>query len=507
MTDEVKPRRRGALLKTALAALGVIGLLLALEGALSLGSMINAVYRNAQPLPAGHLFTRHDSVLGWTAEPRLRESDAYGDWRPLTTNASGLRGGAGPAEEAADGVYRIVCSGGASTFGVGVADGDTWCSRLGSADPGLETVNAGQPAYGPGQAWLMLRDRVVVKHDLLLFAIDAMDMFKLLSKRDAGFPKPRIEPTETGLKVTNTPIPRRPYLWPWVTFNASLFSKAHVLAPFVTVPPERDSIQKEPIAATVAMSGIIQELEAVAESRGAKLVFAFLPAHPTLQQRAAVWHETVRSELEFWEIPYVDLTDINSAASPAELFDREAQLTDLAHQQVAEALLRELAALDGIEFPEVAGGPWRARYFRDAVFQEEAGVRHHGASSLHWGSGAPLPDMPSDGFSVLLESCLPLDEPARYRVRLEADGHATFSVNRQNVLDTGEGEGQLHRANAVDLPAGGNRLRIRYRDSAGQAYVRLLLENEDGRVVIPGPALVQPPGAADCVGQPRQDEE
>lgn len=504
MNDESRPRRGRRLLRTILVVLGVIGLLLALEGGLSLGSTFLDVYRHAQPLPEGHRYTAHDSILGWTAEAGLEEADAYGEWRPLTTDDSGLRTGSAPG--GAEGAYRIVCGGGASVFGIGVADGDTWCSRLGASGPQLETVNAGQPAYGPGQAWMLLRDRVAVKHDLLLFTVDAMDMFRLLSRQDAGFPKPRVEPGESGLQVTNTPIPRSPYFWPWVTFNASLFSQAHLLAPFISVPPE-EPVQAPPIAATVVMSGLVPALQELAASRDAGLVVAFLPSHPSLEARAEPWRRNLAGELELRGVPFIDLAQARDPAlqgQATELFGREAQPTAMAHQQVADALLDALGGLDDIGFPRVSGGPWRARYFNDAVFQNLAGVRQHAVSSLDWGTGSPLPGVPNDGFSVVLDACLPLDRARRYRVRLEADGPATFSVNRQTVLDTGEDEGTLSRVNAVDLPAGGNRLRIRYRDSAERAFVRLMFESEDGRVFIPGPGVVKPPGAADCGNQAEQ---
>lgn len=505
MNDEAQPRRRKGTMRVILVLLVVIGLVLVLEGALSIGSMMLSVSRQAQSVPVSHRYTAHDRVLGWMVEPNMREADAYGEWRPLTTTASNLRAAAQPAEEPAAGVFRIVCGGGSAVFGAGVADDDTWCSRLGAADPRVEAVNAGQPAYGPGQGWMMLRDRVALKHDLLLFAVSGEDMFKFLVSQDARFPKPRLESGEAGLNVTNTPISRRPYLLPWVTYNAHLFSQSQLLAPLVSRPPP-ESLDAPVMPATVLMSNLIPALQELAESREATLVVAYLPSHPALERRAEPWRRSLATSLELRGVPFLDLVDdegVRLNAPPEELLGSEALLSPLGHQRVADALIAELTALDSIEFPGVSGGPWRARYFRDAVFQNQAAERYHGVSSLDWGSGAPLAGLPNDGFSVILDSCLPLDEPRRVRVRLEADGPATFSVNGQTILDTGESEGPLSRVNAVDLPAGGNRLRIRYRDSAERAFVRLLFRFEDGRVTMPTHPLVRQPGSADCGNQPR----
>lgn len=497
MNESTKPRGR-RWLKPVLALLALAGVVLVLEGALSLGAMIRAVSENARPLPAAHRFMSHDSVLGWTAESGVRDANAYGEWHPLTTNGAGLRRSGTVAQEPPGGRFRILCAGGSGVFGVNVADQENWCARLEGAGPAIETVNAGQPAYGPGQSWLLLRDRLSFRHDLLLFAIDGSDMFKLLANDHAGFPKPRLHPGESGLEVANTPIPGRAFWWPWVTFNASHFSQSHLLSPLLYRAPGAD-MRNPAMGATVIMSNLVPELEALAESRGAQLAVVFLPTHPAFRDRTRMWRESMANQLQIRGIPLVDLAD-GAGAAPAELFDREGQLTAQAHQSVAAALTRELVAMESVEVPSLEGGPWRVRYYADAVFQAVAGVESHAVSALYWGENAPLADMPSDGFSVLMESCLPLEEPRRVRVRLEADGPATFSVNDQTVLDTGEGEGPLFRVNAVDLPAGDNRLRVRYRDSAGRAAVRLLFRFEDGTVITPGRSVLEAPGSGGCGG-------
>lgn len=201
------------------------------------------------------------------------------------------------------------------------------------------------------------------------------------------------------------------------------------------------------------------------------------------------------------QIPFIDLSragDLGPSAAATDLFNREGLLTAQGHQWTARALARELVELESPEVPAFEDGPWQVQYFGDVVFQQFAGVENHGVSALYWGEGAPLPGLPASGFSVVLESCLPLEAPRRVRVRLEADGPATFSVNDQTILDTGNGEGLRFGVNAVEFPAGDNMLRVRYRDTAGPAAVRLSFRMEDGTVITPGSSLLETPGAGIC---------
>jgi hypothetical protein len=478
----------------------VVGLVLILEGALSFASMIRAVSERAEPLPSAHRFTAHDPILGWKAEQGIRDAGAYGEWRPLTTNDASLRHADSVAEEPGEGVVRVVCAGGSGVFGVNVADQETWCSRLGHANASVETINAGQPAFGLDQTWLLLRDRLNFRHDLLLVALDGSDLFKLVANEHTGFPKPRLRPGESGLEVLNTPIPGRPFWVPWVTFNAAQFSESHLVSSLLYRPPGTD-VDNPSMGAAIVMSALVPELQALAESHDSELAVVYLPSHPTYEQRAEQWRRSLASELSTRQIPFIDLSrdsDKGPSTPDAELFNREGLLTAQGHQWIARALARELVALESPELPAFEDGPWQVQYFGDVVFQQFSGMENHGVSALYWGEGAPLPGLPANGFSVILESCLPLDAPRRVRVRLEADGPATFSVNDQTILDTGNGEGQRFGVNAVEFPAGDNRLRVRYRDTAGPAAVRLLFRMEDGTVVTPGSSLLEAPGAGIC---------
>lgn len=492
--------RRRWWLAPFLVLFAVVALVLILEGTLSFASMIRAVSERAEPLPSEHRFTAHDRVLGWRAVAGIRDDGAYGEWRPLTTNEAGLRHDGGVPEDTIEGVTRIVCAGGSGVFGVNVADQETWCSRLGRANASVETINAGQPAFALDQTWLLLRDNLNFRHDLLLVALDGSDLFKLVANEHIGFPKPRLKPGESGLEVINTPIPGRPFLMPWVTFNDAHFSESHLVSSLLYTPPETET-NNPSMGASVVMTNLLPELQALAESHDSELVVVYLPSHPAYERQAGQWRQRLASGLSVREIPFIDLSrdgDLGPSAPSAELFNEEGLLTPQAHQWTAGALSRELVALESPELSAFEDGPWRVQYFGDVVFQQFAGVENHPVSALYWGEDAPLPGLPADGFGAILESCMPLEAPRRIRVRLEANGPATFSVNDQTILETGNGEGPRFGVNAVEFPAGDNMLRVRYRDTAGPAAVRLSFRMEDGTVITPGSSLLETPGAGIC---------
>jgi lysophospholipase L1-like esterase len=87
---------------------------------------------------------------------------------PVTINRSGFRGPDVSRGKPA-GTYRIVALGDSSTFGYGVADDETFCSRLGpllNGDSKLagrkyEVINAGVIGYTSLQGLRLLRDRIL----------------------------------------------------------------------------------------------------------------------------------------------------------------------------------------------------------------------------------------------------------------------------------------------------------------------------------------------------------
>lgn len=490
MTEQDRPRRHRRwlwpLIGLVLAAVAIV----LLEGVLSLKHMIGFTSRNAAEVPAEFWHTRHHADLGWVLKGGVSERDRYGPWRTLHTNAAGLRANGEVNSAPPEGVSRIACVGGSAVFGVAVGDDETLCRRLGLADAQFETVNMGQPGYGPGQALLHYEAHPDVPHDIVLFVLDDGSLERLLADRRYGFPKPRLEPGESGLAVRNTPIPRAPYLWPWATVNRDRLAQARLLdalLPKVEIEPVHHSA----ITGAVLTGNWLTRLEELAEARKVTPIFAYLPGAARDAEAAGKWRRFLADELANREIPFIDLRESFArldVTNQRGMFRGDGFLTPFGHRWIADALAAELARLEATRaFDGDGPRPWLARYDRGTRLGEPAGTEWLAQLAVDWGTGAPLPGLPAQSFGAVFDACLVLEGPERARVMLEADGSAQLIVNGQTVLDTGEEDGPVQRVNTVALPAGVNQIRVRYRNTGGAAAVRLMLEPERGRARAAGP--------------------
>lgn len=475
-----------------LVFVGLVGLIILAEGTLSLGTTLLAVSRNAEPVPVQYHFIEHDELLGWRIKPGLNEPHAYGDWRPLTTTPSGFRGSQPPAQSTEEEVHRILCSGGSSVFGVGLGNDETWCGRLGLADSRVETINAGQPAHDPGQSWLYLKDRVSTEFDLLLFAFSMRDMERLVTGGDMTFPKPRFASVENGIEFSNIPVPSFPYLVPWLTVNSSLFSESSLLGKLL---PKKDDEYIDDLfyTANQITAELILKLQELQQMRNASIAVVVLPAPYMQMGTEDQWRRAVIPAIRERGVRVIDASNdstIGELLAKGLFFGDDNQMVGMAHEQVAEVLFEEL--------PSPAGGPWRARYYSDIEFQDELETQYHSISSLYWPDRRSVGGESGRGFGVILDTCLELEERGRFRVRLESGGRATFSANQQMVLETGADAGEAGRVNVIDLPAGTNELRLRYRDTGQEAFVRLMFQTPDGKITVPGPGLLEEPGSGGC---------
>ncbi len=86
MNDDSERKRGSAWLRRILVLLGVIVLVLALEGLLSFMYMVSVTGREARPVPTDHHFTDYHGQYGWVAESGVSKRDGYGPWRTLHTD-------------------------------------------------------------------------------------------------------------------------------------------------------------------------------------------------------------------------------------------------------------------------------------------------------------------------------------------------------------------------------------------------------------------------------------
>jgi hypothetical protein len=122
-------RVRRALLTTIGVAAITIGLVALLEGLVSIVQTVREIATNSGP---GHRSLRQavpDTLLGWINKPGFREDRMFGPTGSVMINSRSMR----ETEEVPDsepGTLRLICSGDSFTFGLGVANNETWCAQI-----------------------------------------------------------------------------------------------------------------------------------------------------------------------------------------------------------------------------------------------------------------------------------------------------------------------------------------------------------------------------------------
>ncbi len=303
---------------------------------------------------APRLHTRYDPELGWVSNPNLALVDHWGKGASFHTNAQGFRGRR-EAAVAADGRRRIVCTGDSFTLGVGVGDEDTWCALLAGGLPGHEAVNMGQAGYGVDQAFLWFkRDGARLEPEVHVFAFVSVDLDRMLSDGFVGFPKPYLELEDGRLVTRNVPVPRGPYLAPWLTLVLPQLDELRLVALARRAAanlgrPTPQRVPAQPLAAL--FPAVLDDLRALHARRGTRLLVVYLPtiADVTPSPGMDAFRADLAADLARRGFEYHDLTAVFRAQPPGaeeRLFLPASVLgrhyTAAGHRLVAESLRRAL---------------------------------------------------------------------------------------------------------------------------------------------------------------------
>jgi hypothetical protein len=204
------PGRQVKLLALVLATVLLPAAVLALlEGVSSAVLLAIALGQGRQhDVLRARLHTRHDPQLGWAAVPNFAAPDMYGPNVPVRIGARGFRATAPEGPPPDGGGTRVVCSGDSFTFGLGVADGRTWCALLATMDPRLASTNMGQSGYGLDQVYLWYkRDGQELEHDIQLLAYITNDFIRMQSNAAFGYTKPVVTVRDDSLVTDGVPVP------------------------------------------------------------------------------------------------------------------------------------------------------------------------------------------------------------------------------------------------------------------------------------------------------------
>lgn len=250
---------------------------------------------------------QYDEDLGWTSVPNSYSKHFFGPGKYVRTNSQGFRNEADTTPVAAAGKVRVVCSGGAYTYGLGVANDRTWCHRLSELDSRFEPINLGQPGYGIDQAYLRyLKDGRGLNHAVHVFAFVSGSFNRIATEQQRNYGKPVLDLVGDELVAGNVPVPRLRWTISRAAERADFRSidfARRVLARLSSEAFEMpDANRVKPVAARVFAS--IQQADT---ENGIKSVFVFLPTRKDID-KDRTWRTWVTSTMYESSLPFVDLT-------------------------------------------------------------------------------------------------------------------------------------------------------------------------------------------------------
>ncbi|RMF82403.1 MAG: hypothetical protein D6737_01855 [Chloroflexi bacterium] len=131
----------------------------------------------------------------------------------------------------------------------------------------------------------------------------------------------------------------------------------------------------------------------------------------------------------------------------------------------------------------VNNGVWTAQYYANAGLSGTPSAIMAEEIPKHvWGTGAPLPNLPADGFSARWTSVQTL-EAGRYQIAVRADDGVRVTVNGVVVIDEfHQATGQTYTFNQ-DFIAGTHNIMIEYFEDNGEAFIDYTLFRLDSDTI------------------------
>ena len=311
MSNIARLTRRQRLAFIAFCAVGVPLLTLSLlEGAGSTLLFFHEAAFGTDHRVADHRYTRYDPELGWIPRANADLPNIYGKGIGVQINAQGFRGQDPIARQVSPGRRRLICSGDSFTFGYGVSNADTWCSRLEALDPTWEAINMAVVGYGIDQMYMrFLRDATPFDHQVHLIAFIEHDFKRMGSVPVLGADKPRLAIRNGELSIVNRPVPKRWFTPGWWLRGARAGSELRIAELFSRLgpePPANASAVEDSLIWETAMLAF-EDLRQRSAKSGGELVLVYLPSHPDFDLRSRVWRQAVTEFTAARQIPYLDL--------------------------------------------------------------------------------------------------------------------------------------------------------------------------------------------------------
>jgi hypothetical protein len=153
-----------------------------------------------------HAYAEYDPSRGWALRPNSRDVP-ISEGIVMNTNSRGIRGVREYPYSRTPGKQRIVVLGASFSFGLGVADEDTFSRYLETSLPDTEVLNLGVPGYGDDQMLLYLQEEGIKYHpDVVLLGFTYVEMFRNIDNFNF-YAKPRFQAVSGGLRLRDAPVP------------------------------------------------------------------------------------------------------------------------------------------------------------------------------------------------------------------------------------------------------------------------------------------------------------
>lgn len=309
------------------------------------------------------------ATRGWAN--RASTTAVYGEAEfhvEVTHNALGFRGPEVPPEKP-PGELRVLMLGDSFTYGIGVADDETFSAQLEKLDARLEILNSGVNGYGTAQELLLLRDQgLALRPDVVVIAFYWNDVgnnfirsFPRFELRDGDlvWPEPMVVPASGA---TSSPK-RRPwlrysYVYRFVSDRLKIVGYRLKLLFGIPIESRDFVLDYEREAAWRLTEVLIREIRDQAATVGARTVVVMIPDQVQIESDVTVLglepkeflvQPRLRQASERLGIPVIDLIPALRAEYESTrqklYYPKDRHMNARAHAVVARALQAELEKL------------------------------------------------------------------------------------------------------------------------------------------------------------------
>ncbi|MEX2207632.1 MAG: SGNH/GDSL hydrolase family protein [Myxococcota bacterium] len=319
-------------------------------------------------LKGDRTYVEPNATRGWSNKPST--TAVYGEAEfhfDVNHDAHGFRG---PeiAKEKAPGKLRVLVLGDSFTYGIGVADDETFSARLEALDPRYEVLNTGVNGYGTAQELLLLRDQgLALRPDVVVVVffwndvgnnyVRAFPRFQL-SDGALVWPEPMVIEKRKSEAPKRRGWLRHSYVYRFVSDRLKIVG--YRLKLLFGIPLEtQDFVENAEREAAWQLTGaLLREIRDQAATVAARTLVVAMPDQVQVETDVTVLglapveyevQERLRAICELLGVPFVDLLpalrEAYARAGEPLYYPKDRHLKAPGHAIVAQALAAELDRL------------------------------------------------------------------------------------------------------------------------------------------------------------------